>query len=211
MPYLSELERGRKEASSEVLAAAAKALGLGLADLLALSHGELLRLTRPVRHRGPVRLPAAGAVHGERARPLDGAAGMAGTAGTAETEESGESAGSGGSAESGGSAGEAGVGGAAPETGPEGDAPDEEIRETGQGGEEAAPAEETPAGDTPQAEPEPEPGTADGTADGAVAAAKPPVALTSVTELGARREAARRTRHQGHRSGSHSGDVRLAA
>ncbi|GGO84846.1 helix-turn-helix domain-containing protein [Wenjunlia tyrosinilytica] len=44
MPYLSELERGRKEASSEVLAAAAHALGLGLADLLALAQGELARL-----------------------------------------------------------------------------------------------------------------------------------------------------------------------
>ncbi|MFE4366820.1 helix-turn-helix domain-containing protein [Streptomyces sp. NPDC056835] len=65
MPYLSELERGRKEASSEVLAAAARALGLGLADLLALSHGELIRLGRthtrrthigPNRHIGPTRL-----------------------------------------------------------------------------------------------------------------------------------------------------------
>lgn len=45
MPYLSEIERGRKEASSEVLAAAAQALGLGLADLLSLAQGELLRLT----------------------------------------------------------------------------------------------------------------------------------------------------------------------
>ncbi|MFI0814784.1 helix-turn-helix domain-containing protein [Streptomyces sp. NPDC021098] len=45
MPYLSELERGRKEASSEVLAAAARALGLGLADLLALAQGEIIRLT----------------------------------------------------------------------------------------------------------------------------------------------------------------------
>ncbi|WP_306187566.1 MULTISPECIES: RodZ family helix-turn-helix domain-containing protein [unclassified Streptomyces] len=44
MPYLSEIERGRKEASSEVLAAAAQALGLGLADLLSLAQGELLRL-----------------------------------------------------------------------------------------------------------------------------------------------------------------------
>lgn len=41
MPYLSEIERGRKEASSEVLAAAAHALGLGLADLLALARDEL--------------------------------------------------------------------------------------------------------------------------------------------------------------------------
>ncbi|MFI9581177.1 helix-turn-helix domain-containing protein [Streptomyces sp. NPDC052236] len=45
-PYLSELERGRKEASSEVLAAAARALGLGLADLLALGQDELARLAR---------------------------------------------------------------------------------------------------------------------------------------------------------------------
>jgi transcriptional regulator with XRE-family HTH domain len=45
MPYLSEVERGRKEASSEVLAAAAGALGLGLGDLLARAQGELLRLT----------------------------------------------------------------------------------------------------------------------------------------------------------------------
>ncbi|MHA6759402.1 helix-turn-helix domain-containing protein [Streptacidiphilus sp. PAMC 29251] len=43
MPYLSEVERGRKEASSEVLAAAAQALGLGLADLLSLAQDELTR------------------------------------------------------------------------------------------------------------------------------------------------------------------------
>jgi hypothetical protein len=43
MPYLSEVERGRKEASSEVLAAAAQALGLGLADLLSLAQDELAR------------------------------------------------------------------------------------------------------------------------------------------------------------------------
>ena len=46
MPYLSELERGRKEASSEVLAAAAHALGLGLADLLSLAQNELARHPR---------------------------------------------------------------------------------------------------------------------------------------------------------------------
>ncbi|MEV5491971.1 helix-turn-helix transcriptional regulator [Streptomyces bobili] len=45
MPYLSEVERGRKEASSEVLAAAARALGLSLGDLLARAQGELVRLT----------------------------------------------------------------------------------------------------------------------------------------------------------------------
>ncbi|WP_405876033.1 MULTISPECIES: helix-turn-helix domain-containing protein [unclassified Streptomyces] len=45
MPYLSEVERGRKEASSEVLAAAAQALGLGLGDLLSLAQGELTRIS----------------------------------------------------------------------------------------------------------------------------------------------------------------------
>ncbi|MFE1440279.1 helix-turn-helix domain-containing protein [Streptomyces sp. NPDC058739] len=52
MPYLSEVERGRKEASSEVLAAAAHALGLGLGDLLDRAQGELIRLAD---RRGPVR------------------------------------------------------------------------------------------------------------------------------------------------------------
>ena len=46
MPYLSEVERGRKEASSEVLAAAAQALGLGLADLLSLAQDELAQHPR---------------------------------------------------------------------------------------------------------------------------------------------------------------------
>ncbi len=45
MPYLSEVERGRKEASSEILAAAAHALGLGLGDLLHRAQGELTRVT----------------------------------------------------------------------------------------------------------------------------------------------------------------------
>ncbi|MCL3997535.1 helix-turn-helix domain-containing protein [Streptomyces lavenduligriseus] len=61
LPYLSEIERGRKEASSEVLAAAAHALGLSLGDLLARAHGELSRRTaghhrtaapRPRSYRG---------------------------------------------------------------------------------------------------------------------------------------------------------------
>ncbi|MEU1128232.1 helix-turn-helix transcriptional regulator [Streptomyces sp. NPDC005899] len=43
MPYLSEVERGRKEASSEVLAAAARSLGLGLGELLYLAQEELVR------------------------------------------------------------------------------------------------------------------------------------------------------------------------
>ncbi|MGW8982548.1 helix-turn-helix domain-containing protein [Streptomyces parvus] len=70
MAYLSEVERGRKEASSEVLAAAAQALGLSLADVLALAGERLVSLTaartrtrslgtagghRSVRTTGPVR------------------------------------------------------------------------------------------------------------------------------------------------------------
>ena len=51
--YLSELERGRKEPSSEVLAAAARALGLSLADLLGLAQGELARLARPRPAKAP--------------------------------------------------------------------------------------------------------------------------------------------------------------
>ncbi|MFE1749288.1 helix-turn-helix domain-containing protein [Streptomyces anandii] len=57
MPYLSEVERGRKEASSEVLAAAAQALGLGLGDLLSRAQGELVRLTS--RTAAPRRGPAS--------------------------------------------------------------------------------------------------------------------------------------------------------
>ncbi|MET8946354.1 helix-turn-helix transcriptional regulator [Streptomyces sp. NPDC004542] len=49
LPYLSEIERGRKEASSEVLAAAAHALGLGLGDLLSLAQHELTRRTSRTR------------------------------------------------------------------------------------------------------------------------------------------------------------------
>src|SRR5690606_33878350 len=62
MPYLSEVERGRKQASSEVLAAAAQALGLTLADLLALAQGELIRLSaahsRSIGHHGHPGRPA---------------------------------------------------------------------------------------------------------------------------------------------------------
>ncbi|MEU1853556.1 helix-turn-helix transcriptional regulator [Streptomyces sp. NPDC019990] len=57
LPYLSEVERGRKEASSEVLAAAAQALGLGLGDLLSRAQGELARVTS--LHAGGSRRGAA--------------------------------------------------------------------------------------------------------------------------------------------------------
>lgn len=41
--YLSEVERGRKEASSEVLAAVCRALGLRLVDLVGTAHAQLAR------------------------------------------------------------------------------------------------------------------------------------------------------------------------
>ena len=59
MPYLSEIERGRKEPSSEVLAAAARALGLSLADLLGLAQVELARLARPRPAKAPAPVSAA--------------------------------------------------------------------------------------------------------------------------------------------------------
>ncbi|MEV3973160.1 helix-turn-helix transcriptional regulator [Streptomyces sp. NPDC050698] len=61
MPYLSEVERGRKEASSEVLAAAAHALGLNLGDLLTRAQGELVRVTS--RHAGGSRRGASTSSH----------------------------------------------------------------------------------------------------------------------------------------------------
>ncbi|TDE01065.1 helix-turn-helix domain-containing protein [Jiangella asiatica] len=42
LPYLSELERGRKEASSEVLAAICDALGVELADVLGAVRRDLV-------------------------------------------------------------------------------------------------------------------------------------------------------------------------
>jgi transcriptional regulator with XRE-family HTH domain len=45
VPYLSEVERGRKEVSSEILAGICRALGLTLADLLDQAREELLRST----------------------------------------------------------------------------------------------------------------------------------------------------------------------
>ncbi|MFJ9176024.1 helix-turn-helix domain-containing protein [Streptomyces sp. NPDC102360] len=64
MPYLSEVERGRKEASSEMLAAVAGALGLGLVDVLGLAQGELAQAVRPVRLVSTTGVTASG--HGSR-------------------------------------------------------------------------------------------------------------------------------------------------
>jgi ribosome-binding protein aMBF1 (putative translation factor) len=60
-PYLSEIERGRKEPSSEVLAAVARALGLSLADLLALSLTEVAEaaVAGPPRFAGRTMSPHA--------------------------------------------------------------------------------------------------------------------------------------------------------
>jgi len=74
VPYLSEVERGRKEASSEVLAAICDALWIDLSDLLAgvaqdlagrdARRGVVIRLdsaggrvTAPQRASSPVRAP----------------------------------------------------------------------------------------------------------------------------------------------------------
>ncbi len=63
MPYLSELERGRKEASSEVLAAICAALRIDLSDLLAevgrdladQRPAQVIRLGTAIRHHTAVR------------------------------------------------------------------------------------------------------------------------------------------------------------
>ena len=54
--YLSELERGRKEASSEMLAAACGALGLGLSEFAQRCAQSITSAT--VRPSGPVLLAA---------------------------------------------------------------------------------------------------------------------------------------------------------
>ena len=65
LPYLSEIERGRKEASSEILAAICRALGVALTELLDQVLAELLRTSPPAT---PVRAP--------RMRASCGAAGV---------------------------------------------------------------------------------------------------------------------------------------
>ncbi|MBR8743655.1 helix-turn-helix domain-containing protein [Nocardiopsis sp. MG754419] len=61
LPYLSEIERGRKEASSEVLAAVYRSLGLSITDVLGALHRRttLFRLERAdPRRSGTVTTPA---------------------------------------------------------------------------------------------------------------------------------------------------------
>lgn len=69
MPYLSELERGRKEASSEVLAAICDALRIELSDLLAVAGRDL---AGDRARRGQVIRLAA--IRGERVVPETAAA-----------------------------------------------------------------------------------------------------------------------------------------
>src|SRR5690349_5651790 len=73
--YLSEVERGRKEASSEVLAAVCGALGLRLVDLVARTGEELrpvapVRVLSSVRERGALSAPPHPAPAGEPVRDL---------------------------------------------------------------------------------------------------------------------------------------------
>jgi transcriptional regulator with XRE-family HTH domain len=63
MPYLSEVERGRKEPSSEILAAVCDSLGIELSDLLAEVGRDLTADRAPV-----LKLDAARARH-QLARP----------------------------------------------------------------------------------------------------------------------------------------------
>ncbi|ABD12132.1 hypothetical protein ThrDRAFT_02468 [Frankia casuarinae] len=67
-PYLSEIERGLKEASSEILAAVCRALHIRLSDLLDEVRLELARLepeVTPVTSPGPL-----SAVHGQATPPI---------------------------------------------------------------------------------------------------------------------------------------------
>jgi len=59
LAFLSEIERGRKEASSEVLAAVSRALGLRLIDLVARTGRELQTVLALAAAPAPVRLVPA--------------------------------------------------------------------------------------------------------------------------------------------------------
>ncbi len=73
MPYLSELERGRKEASSEVLAAICTALDIDLSDLLAEARKDLMNVE--AQRSVVIRLDRAGYERAGYDRPTPGAAG----------------------------------------------------------------------------------------------------------------------------------------
>lgn len=64
LPYLSEVERGRKEPSSEVLAAVTRALGMTLGDLTGMLHVDLTSAT--VTRIGVARPHTTGGISGGR-------------------------------------------------------------------------------------------------------------------------------------------------
>lgn len=68
LPYLSEVERGRKEASSEILAAICDALGISLADLLIDAGTDLVAwqlATQPAFRLGSAGQPASRLASGQ--------------------------------------------------------------------------------------------------------------------------------------------------
>jgi transcriptional regulator with XRE-family HTH domain len=69
MPYLSELERGRKEASSEVLAAICAALGVELGDLLT-------EVGRDLTASAPAQVIRLNTIRPEQAAPASSPAGI---------------------------------------------------------------------------------------------------------------------------------------
>lgn len=71
LPYLSEVERGTKEPSSEILAAICRALGLPLTDLLDEVRRELLRETRAPRMAMTAELQATAWLVAAGVRPVD--------------------------------------------------------------------------------------------------------------------------------------------
>jgi transcriptional regulator with XRE-family HTH domain len=60
VPYLSEVERGRKEPSSEILAAVCDSLGIDLPDLLAEVRRDLVAERAPVLRLATARVERAG-------------------------------------------------------------------------------------------------------------------------------------------------------
>jgi len=77
MAYLSEVERGLKEASSEILAVICRALGIDLPDLLAEVGAELLRTAPGVRptRRPEIRMHSASCASAVGRSALGGSAG----------------------------------------------------------------------------------------------------------------------------------------
>jgi transcriptional regulator with XRE-family HTH domain len=56
LPYLSEVERGRKEPSSEILAAVCDSLGIELSDLLGEVRRELVAVRAPMLRLATTRI-----------------------------------------------------------------------------------------------------------------------------------------------------------